>query len=111
MLQALLSPILAGVRWLGVTAGPWLLSSFVSSLLVKLGIAVVSAGAVIVAFNTVMAIAISQVSTLSGAFPQVVQLLALFGVFEGLSLIASVYLAKLTWLAAKPSLTLFQAQQ
>ena len=35
----------------------------------------------------------------------VLQMLSLFGIFEGLSLIVSCYLAKATWLSIRPSLT------
>lgn len=106
----LIQPILNGIRWLGVTVAPWLVQGLIAKILVQLGVAVVSAGVVLVSFNTLLGIAIDQIAVLSGAYAGAFQLMALFGVFKALSLIASVYLAKVTWLAAKPTLKLFDPQ-
>lgn len=111
MLQLILSPILAAIRWLGVTVAPWLMQGLVAKILVSLGISIVSAGAVLVAFNTLLGIAVDQVAAISSAHAAAFQLAALFGVFKALSLIASTALAKATWLAARPTLGLFNNNQ
>lgn len=110
MLKLLLDPILAGIRWLGLTAAPWLMQGLIAKILVQLGITIVSAGAVLIAFNTLLGIAVDQVAAISSAHAAAFQLAALFGVFKALSLIASTALAKATWLAARPTLGLFNSQ-
>lgn len=103
--------IAQAIRWLALTAGPWLLQGFIAKLLIQLGIAVVSAAVVLVAFNTLLSIAVAQVASLSAANAAAFNLMALFGVFKALSLIASTALAKATWLAAKPHMSWFQQGQ
>lgn len=102
MLAPFITPILTAFRWLALTAIPFMASAFVVGLLVKIGVAITSWAA-----EYLRDFANAQLATIgSGEIGQsVISLLSLFGVFEGISLIVSCYLAKATWLSVQPSLT------
>ncbi len=106
-LAPFITPILSAIRWLGLNALPVMLSTFVVSLLIKIGVAVTSFYIIYELSIMLRDMAIDQLSTIGGGAvgQSVLGLLAMFGVFEGLSLIVSSLLAKATWLAVKPSLT------
>lgn len=82
-------------------------SAFVVGLLVKIGVAITSWAVITWAAEYLRDFANAQLALMgSGNLGQsVMGLLSLFGVFEGISLIVSCYLAKATWLSVKPSLT------
>ena len=107
MLSAFISPILTAIRWLAITALPFMLSSFVFGLLVKIGVSITSMYVIVWAAEWLRDYAVGQLATIgageTGA--AVLQMLSMFGVLEGLSLIVSCYLAKATWLSIRPSLT------
>ena len=107
MLSAFISPILTAIRWLAITALPFMLSSFVFGLLVKIGVGITSMFVITWTAEYLRDYAVGQMATIgageTGA--AVLQMLSLFGIFEGLSLIVSCYLAKATWLSIRPSLT------
>lgn len=107
MLAPFITPILTAIKWLAVTALPFMLSSFVVGLLLKLGVAVTSFAVISWAADYLREFANNQLAAMSsGQVGQsVISLLSLFGVFEGISLIVSCYLAKATWLSVRPSLT------
>lgn len=107
MLAPFITPILAAIKWLAITALPFMASAFVVGLLVKIGVAITSWAVITWAAEYLRDFANSQLATIgSGEMGQsVMGLLSLFGVFEGISLIVSCYLAKATWLSVKPSLT------
>lgn len=106
-LAPFIAPILAGIRWLGAVVAPGLLTSFAAHLLAKLAIGIGSGLVIFSAATMLLGIAQAQVAALgSGVAGSALDLLRLFGVFEGLSLIMSAYLAKATWLMVKPTLTL-----
>lgn len=112
MLAPFITPILTAIRWLGINALPFMLSSFVVGLLLKIGVAITSWSVITWAAEYLRDMAISQLAVIqSGTVGNsVIQLLSLFGVFEGISLIVSCYLAKATWLAIQPSLTWINPQ-
>ena len=107
MLAPFITPILTAFRWLAITALPFMLSSFVVGLLLKLGVAVTSFAVITWAAEYLRDFANAQLAVMgSGEIgASVMGLLSLFGVFEGISLIVSCYLAKATWLSVRPSLT------
>ncbi|MBX9915876.1 DUF2523 family protein [Nitrosomonas oligotropha] len=107
MLAPFIAPILTAFRWLAITALPFMLSSFVVGLLIKLGVAVTSWAVISWAAEYLRDFANAQLAVIGGGEigASVMGLLSLFGVFEGISLIVSCYLAKATWLSVKPSLT------
>jgi hypothetical protein len=112
MLAPFIAPILAAIKWLAITALPLMASTFVVGILIKIGIAVTSWVVIVWTAEYLRDMAIAQIAviqsgTIGGA---VVSMLSLFGVFEGLSLIVSCYLAKATWLAISPSLTWINPQ-
>ncbi|MDR4520009.1 MAG: hypothetical protein R3E36_05335 [Nitrosomonas sp.] len=106
-LAPFITPILSAIRWLGLNALPVMLSSFVVGLLIKVGVAVTSFWIIYELSIILRDMAIAQLAVVGGGAvgESVLGLLALFGVFEGMSLIVSSLLAKATWLAVKPSLT------
>jgi hypothetical protein len=107
MLAPFIAPILTAIRWLAINAMPFMLSSFVVGLLIKMGVVLTSFAVITWSAEYLRDFANAQLATIgSGAIgASVMQLLALFGVFEGISLIVSCYLAKATWLSVRPSLT------
>ena len=107
MLAPFISVILGAMRWLTIYAVPVMLSSFVVGLLIKIGVAVTSFAVIAWAAEYLRDFANSQLASIgSGELgASVMALLSLFGIFEGISLIVSCYLAKATWLSVKPSLT------
>lgn len=107
MLAPFIAPILAAIRWLAITALPFMASAFVVGLLLKIGVAITSFAVIAWAADYLKEFANAQLAVIgSGQFgSSVMSLLSLFGVFEGISLIVSCYLAKATWLSVKPSLT------
>lgn len=107
MLTGFFASLFALLRWLTISAVPFMLSAFVVGLFVKLGLAVGSMAVIVYAANTLKDMALSQLSTIAAgsAGAAVLELLALFGVFEGISLIVSSMLAKASWMAVRPSLT------
>ncbi|MCB1947585.1 DUF2523 family protein [Nitrosomonas sp.] len=107
MLAPFITPILNGIRWLALAALPFMLSSFVVGLLIKIGVGITSWYVILYTAELLRDMAIAQLGEIS-AGPiggSVISLLGLFGIFEGLSLIVSVLLAKATWLSIRPSLT------
>jgi len=107
MLAPFITPILTAIRWLGIHALPIMLSSFVFGLLVKIGVGITSFVVIVWSAEWLRDFAIAQLAVIGAgeAGGAVLSLLSLFGVFEGISLIVSSYLAKATWLAIRPSLT------
>lgn len=107
MLAPFITPILTAFRWLAITALPFMLSSFVVGLLLKMGVALTSWAVISWAAEYLRDFANAQLAVMaSGEIgTSVMGLLSLFGVFEGISLIVSCYLAKATWLSVRPSLT------
>jgi Protein of unknown function (DUF2523) len=107
MLAPFITPILTAFRWLAINAIPFMLSAFVVGLLVKIGVAITSWAVIDWAAEYLRVFANAQLSSIgSGQLgSSVIGLLSLFGIFEGISLIVSCYLAKATWLSVKPSLT------
>jgi hypothetical protein len=112
MLAPFIAPILTAIRWLAINALPLMLSSFIVGLLIKIGIAITSWAVIVWTAEYLRDMAISQIAVIqSGTIGNaVISMLSLFGVFEGLSLIVSCYLAKATWLAIQPSLTWINPQ-
>lgn len=107
MLTPFFTALFNGLRWLTLAAVPFMLSSFVIGLLIKIGVGITSWYVILYTAELLRDMAIGFLGDIS-AGPiggSVIGLLGLFGVFEGLSLIVSVLLAKATWLSIKPSLT------
>jgi len=108
MLAPFITPILAAIKWLAITALPIMGSAFVVGLLVKIGVVITSWAVISWAAEYLKDFANAQLAVIGGTGDMgqaVMSLLSLFGVFEGISLIVSCYLAKATWLSVKPSLT------
>ncbi|MDP1595170.1 MAG: DUF2523 family protein [Gallionella sp.] len=107
MLAPFITPILTAIRWLAIHALPFMLSSFVVGLFIKMGVGLTSWAVITWAAEYLRDFANSQLATIGGGETgaAVMGLLSLFGVFEGISLIVSCYLAKATWLSVRPSLT------
>lgn len=107
MLAPFITPILTAIRWLGIHALPLMLSSFVFGLLVKIGVGITSMLVILWSAEWLRDYAVAQLATIGAgeAGAAVLSILSMFGVFEGLSLIVSAYLAKATWLSIRPSLT------
>ena len=112
MLAPFIAPILTAIRWLAINALPLMLSSFIVGLLIKIGIAITSWAVIVWTAEYLRDMAVAQIAVIqSGTIGNaVISMLLLFGVFEGLSLIVSCYLAKATWLAIQPSLTWINPQ-
>jgi hypothetical protein len=103
------APVLAGIRWLGAVVLPGLATGFVAHILAKLSISVITGVVIFESAEWLINFLNGQISALGGsgaAAAAALQLMSLFGVFEALSLIASAYLAKATWLMMKPSLAM-----
>jgi uncharacterized protein DUF2523 len=107
MLAPFITPILNAFRWLAVTALPLTLTSFVVGILVKIGVGITSWVVILWTAESLRDIALDQLTNIGGGEigGSVLGLLGLFGVFEGISLIVSVMLAKAVWQSIKPSLT------
>lgn len=107
VLAPFINPILTALRWLAITAFPFMASAFVVGFLVKVGVAITSWAVILLTAETLRDIAVEQMANIGAGEVgvSVLGLLGLFGVFEGLSLIVSTMLAKATWLAIRPSLT------
>jgi len=106
MLAPFITPILTAIRWLGINLLPVMLSSFVVGLLVKFGVAVTSWMVITYTAEYMRDQALTYMGTIGAgtAGDSVLGLLSMFGVFEGISIIVSVLLAKAAWQALKPTL-------
>lgn len=108
MIAVAVSVITGALRWLTITALPVVGTSLVVGLFVRAGVGIGSMVAIMYSAEYLRDLVLSNVGALgvsSVAGSYVVDMISLFGVFEGLSLIISAYLAKATWLMIQPSLT------
>lgn len=107
MLAPFIAPILNAFRWLAITAAPVMTSTILVGLLIKIGVGITSWTVITWTAETLRDMALSQLANIgAGAIGgNVLGLLGMFGVFEGLSLIVSAMLAKAVWLSIKPTLS------
>lgn len=107
MLTGFFSALFGLIRWAAVTALPVMLSTFVVGLFVKAGLAIGSMFVIYASAEYLKNFAIQQLSAIgSGTVGvQVLDMMAMFGILEGISLVISTALAKATWLMIQPSLT------
>lgn len=108
MISIAVSVITGAMRWLTITALPVIGTSLVVGLFVRAGVGIGSMVVIMYSAEYMRDFVLAQVSALGGnsvAGAYAMDMLSLFGIFEGLSLIISSYLAKATWLMIQPSLT------
>ncbi len=104
LLAPFIAPILTAIRWLAITAAPFLMRQAVAHILMKLGIAVVTFGVIMISLNTLIDIIQTEIGNLGsfGVIGPAVNMLNMFGFFNGLSLIISAYLARAGWMVVTP---------
>lgn len=107
MLTGFFAALFTLLRWIAVTAAPVILTSFIVGLFVKMGLAMGSMYVIYASAEYLKNFALQQMAVIGAGTigGQVLDMMGMFGVLEGISLVISTALAKATWLMIQPSLT------